>query len=129
MATGTATTLAPREDRTIILAIPQEEYEQIAVSPPKFRAWLDEHDRLNPEIFPATFEKGYKLHNKTTSDKTSVLKQRIKLRNGQVWTIHPGFVMPRMPRRTTQRKTLRRQLARKPPSRSLRRTKKKKAAT
>ena len=96
MAIGTATTPAPREDRTIILAIHQAEYEQIIVDPPKFRAWIDENYRLNPEIFPATFAKGYKLHGKTTSGKTGVLKRRIQLRNGQPWTIHPGFIMPRM---------------------------------
>ena len=93
MTTGTATRLPQREDRTIILPIGQEEYDKIIGSPPKFRAWIDKQYRLNPEIFPETFEKGYKLHDKSTSDKTEVITRRIKLRNGQVWTVHPGLAV------------------------------------
>ena len=60
---------------------------------PKFRAWLRQEYRLNPEIFPEAFEKRYKLHDKKVADKTGVMTRRIKLRNGQVWTVRPGFVM------------------------------------
>jgi hypothetical protein len=45
MATGTATPPPPREDRTIILAINQEEYEQIIPDPSKFRAWIDSQSK------------------------------------------------------------------------------------
>jgi len=96
MTNGTATTPSHREDRTIILSVQQEEYEQIVTMPQKFRAWIDRQHQLNPELFPATFAQGYKLHDKSTSDKLGVLTRRIKLRNKQVWTIHPGFVMPHM---------------------------------
>ena len=96
MTTGTATTPSTKEDRTIILPISQENYEKIVTEWPKFRAWLAQQYRLHPEIFPATFEKGYKQHDKKISGKTGVLTRRIKLRNGQVWTVHPGFVMPYM---------------------------------
>jgi len=96
MTQRTATTPPTREDRTIILPIGQEEYEQIITVWPKFRAWVDEQYRLNPEIFPELFERGYKLHDDKTSEKNKVITRRIKLRNGQVWTLHPGFVMPYM---------------------------------
>jgi len=96
MADGTATTPSQREDRTIILAIAQEEYEKIIGIPAKFRAWINENYRHHPELFPETFEEGYKLHDKGTSEKNNVLTRRIKLRNGQAWTVHPSFVMPRM---------------------------------
>jgi hypothetical protein len=96
MTNGTATTPSQRENRTIILPIAQWEYEKIIGIPAKFRAWIDENYRYHPELFPETFEKGYKLHDKGTSEKNNVLTRRIKLRNGQVWTVHPSFVMPRM---------------------------------
>ena len=96
MTNGTATTPSRQEDRTIILPIRQEEYDKIIGSPPKFRAWIDKQYRLNPELFPETFEKGYKLHGKSISDKTGVMTRRIKWRNGQAWTVHPGFIMPSM---------------------------------
>ena len=93
MTKGTATTPSTKEDRTIILPIGQEEYEQIITDGRKFRAWLDKQHRLNPEIFPTAFEKGYKLHDNSTSEKTGVVTRRIKLRNGQVWTIHTFSIL------------------------------------
>jgi len=87
---------APRENHTIILPIGQDKYTQIVPHPPKFRAWIDEQFRQHPELFPKTFCKSYKLHDKKTSKKTGVLTRRIELRNGEVWTIHPSFVMPHM---------------------------------
>ena len=96
MTQGTATTPSTKEDRTIILTIGQEKYEKIVTEWPKFRAWIKYEYRLNPEIFPEAFEKGYKLHDKKISDKTGVMTRRIKLRNGQVWTVRPGFVMSYM---------------------------------
>ena len=96
MTSGTATTPSHPEDRTIILPIGQDEYKKIVTVFAKFRAWLDKHYRLNPELFPDTFVHGYKLHDEKTSKKTGVITRRVKLRNGEVWTIHPGFVMPHM---------------------------------
>jgi hypothetical protein len=96
MTQGTAKMPSKQEDRTIILPIGQEEYTQIITVWPKFRAWIDKQYQLNPEIFPETFEKGYKLHDDKTSEKTGVMTRRIKLRHGQVWTVRPSFVMPRM---------------------------------
>ena len=96
MTQGTARVPSNQEDHTIILPIGQAEYEQIITDWPKFRAWIDKQYQLNPEIFPETFEKGYKLHDDKTSEKTGVMTRRIKLRNGQVWTVRPSFVMPRM---------------------------------
>src|SRR5215469_17070480 len=85
-----------QEDRTIILPIRQAEYGAIVLDWQQFRAWIERQYCLHPELFPKTFEKGYKLHDKSTSEKTGVLTRRIKLRNRQVWTVHPSFVMPRM---------------------------------
>ena len=96
MTKRTATTPSQPEYLTIILPSEQENYEKIVTHPQKFRAWIDKQYHLNPEIFPETFTKGYKLHDKKISGKTGVMTRRIKLRNEQVWTIHPGFVMPYM---------------------------------
>ena len=96
MASGTTTTPSRRENRTIILPIGQEEYEKIVSVPQKFRAWIDKQHRLHPELFPGTFGDGYKLHDQKTSGKTGAVTRRIKLKNKQVWTILPCFIMPYM---------------------------------
>lgn len=96
MTSGAARKPSPRDNRTIILPIEQEKYEPIVRSPQHFRAWIDSNYRRHPELFPATFEQGYKLHDKNTSDKIGIQTRRIKLKNGQVWTLHPSFVMPYM---------------------------------
>jgi len=96
MTDRTAAMPSTPEDSTIILPVRQEEYKQIVAIWQDFRSCIDRQYQLHPEIFPATFEKGYKLHDKKISKKTGVVTRRIKLRNGQVWTVHPGFVMPHM---------------------------------
>ena len=72
MTHGTATPPSQREDRTIIAAIGQEEYEKIVGQAALFRAWIDRDFRLNPENYPKTFGEGYKLHDKNTSTKNGV---------------------------------------------------------
>ena len=74
MTQGTATPPSQREDRIMIVFVRQEEYDAIISQPQKFRA----------------------LHDKAVSVKLGVTTRRIKLRNGQAWTVHPSFVMPRM---------------------------------
>jgi hypothetical protein len=96
MTPGTARKPSQRNNRTIILPIEQEQYEQIVRSPKQFRHWIDKNYRLHPEIFPASFTGKYKLHDHGTSEKTDVITRRIKLKKGEVWTVHPGFVMPYM---------------------------------
>jgi len=52
MATGTATPSSQREDRTIILAIDQEEYEQIIPDPPEISGMARRKLSLEPGNFP-----------------------------------------------------------------------------
>ena len=96
MPQGTAMPPSQREDRIVIVFVRQEEYDAIISQPQKFRALLDRDYRLNPENYPESFSQGYKLHDKAVSVKLGVTTRRIKLRNGQAWTVHPSFVMPRM---------------------------------
>jgi len=96
MTSGTAKKPSQRHNRTIILPIEQEKYRQIVSAPQQFRVWIDQNYRLHPEIFPDHFNGNYKLHDDSTSEKTDVRTRRIKLRNGEVWTVHPSFVMPYM---------------------------------
>ena len=96
MTSETARKPSQRDKRTIILPITQEEYEQIVHKPMQFRAWIDKNYRLHPEIFPENFDGKYKLHDHSTSEKTDVMTRRIKLKNGEAWTVHPGFLMPYM---------------------------------
>ena len=88
MTEGTAILPCPCEDRTIIVFVSQEEYEEIVAHPQKFRAWVDRDYRLNAENYPEIFERGYKLHDKSTSSKLGILTRRITLRNKRHWTIY-----------------------------------------
>jgi len=96
MTSGTARKASQRHNRTIILPIEQEKYRPIVSAPQQFRVWIDHNYRLHPEIFPDHFNGNYKLHDDSTSEKTEVRTRRIKLRNGEVWTVHPNSVMPYM---------------------------------
>jgi hypothetical protein len=96
MTHETARKPSQRENHTIILPIGQEEYTPIVSAWQPFRAWIDRQFRRHPELFPKIFKEGYKLHDHKTSKKTGVMTRRIELKNGEVWTVHPSFVMPHM---------------------------------
>jgi len=99
MTRGTARKPSQRRNRTIILFITQEKYEQIVRQPMQFRAWIDKEYRLHPELFPEHFNGKYSLHDHTTSEKTGLMTRRIELNKGEkdeAWSVLPSFMMPYM---------------------------------
>ena len=84
----------PRGSRTICLPIAEQEYEQTVEDPTAFRAWLEEHYRNTPELFPTGFKQGYGLKDDRHSRKLAVRLRRIQLRDKTSYSIRPSFVMP-----------------------------------
>jgi hypothetical protein len=91
-----------RISKRICLPIDREVYEQIVDEPKWFRSYVDECRQKYPELFPPTFEQGYKCVGFCEPSKkmaeVKVRRVRTKAVNGQTETyqIVPCFVMPYM---------------------------------
>ena len=65
------------------------------VDPIAFRATLDRLYELNWELFPCGYSEGYTLHNIRSPKKyNGLIIRRIKLKNGEVYSIIPSDYMP-----------------------------------
>jgi hypothetical protein len=96
MADASANRSPSRGIRTICLPCTEEEYPTLVRDSQRFRCWLQESFRLHPELFPESFAQGFCLDDRRTSKKTGLVLRRIKLRDGQRFTIRPAFMMPYM---------------------------------
>ena len=95
MANGLATALH-RRNRTICVPVAEDEYEQVIDDPREFRRLLDRCYHQMPELFPEGFSQGYKLKDGRVSIKANVNIRRIKLKNGDSYSVRPSFLMPYM---------------------------------
>jgi hypothetical protein len=86
--------------RTICLPIEEEEYQQSIDAAPQFRRLVDRCYERTPELFPASFGKGYELKDRRESAKTGITIRRIELRDGTSYSIRPSFLMPYLSART-----------------------------
>ena len=84
--------------KRITLAVDLEAYKEIVNDPKLFRAWIDEHVRRSPELFPSAIKNGYILHDIRSSTKMpEIVLRRIELKETKaVFTIAPSDVMPYM---------------------------------
>jgi len=89
-------TRASRGHRTLCLPIAEESYRRIVSDPGDFRRAIDDCFRQMPELFPATFARGYQLKDDRMSAKREVLIRRIVLNDGTAYSIRPSFLMPYM---------------------------------
>jgi hypothetical protein len=96
---------SPRGSRTICLPIKEARYARIVEVPGAFRAWLDQHHRDQPELFPPGFAAGYTLKDARCSGKLGLTQRRIELRDGSSYSIRPSFVMPYLCARTDEVQT------------------------
>jgi hypothetical protein len=70
-----------KPSKRITLPIELERYQEIIDEPSAFRHWLDKMIERYPELFPATIEEGYTLHDMRSSCKIpDVRLRRIKLK-------------------------------------------------
>ena len=96
MADGSADDLPTRGIRTICLPITEEKYNELISDAKLFREWLQESAQLYPELFPIGFDLGFEMKDQRTSQKLGIPLRRIRLRNGESFTVRPCFVMPYM---------------------------------
>ncbi len=89
-------TRASRGHRTLCLPITEEAYRRIVGDPGEFRRAIDDCFRQRPELFPASFARGYQLKDDRMSTKQEVLIRRIILKDGTAYSIRPSFLMPYM---------------------------------
>jgi hypothetical protein len=92
---GTDKRSIARENRTICLPFPQENYEILILNPAKFREFVDYHIAEHPELFPPEIIYGYQMKDIKWSRKLKIHTRRIKIGN-IAHTIRPSFAMPYM---------------------------------
>jgi hypothetical protein len=85
-----------RSCSTICLPVDPTAYPDIVADPGRFRGWLDEVYRDNPELFPRAFAEGYRLKDARTSVRLGVRLRRVRCRSGGSYSIRPCFVLPYM---------------------------------
>ena len=96
MADGSADDLPTRGSRTICVPAAEDVYGDAMQDAAKFRVWLQACFERYPELFPKEFKLGFELKDDRISKKLSIPTRRIKLRNGECYSIRPSFVMPYM---------------------------------
>ena len=52
----------PRGAKQIVIPMTRTQYDEIWHDPRRIRAFVDEWARSAPELFPAGFDRGYRLH-------------------------------------------------------------------
>jgi hypothetical protein len=84
----------PRGAKQIVIPMTRTQYDEIWHDPERIRASLDQCARAAPELFPAGFAPGYRLHGfGRASRKLPGLKLRkIVLANGSSYWLRPSFV-------------------------------------
>jgi hypothetical protein len=90
------------QSKRICIPIERAEYEQILGDRAAFRKYLDDQIAQHPELFPATIQQGYQLHDTLPPSKKmpDLRLRRIKVRTTEdkeeVFSVAPAFVMPYM---------------------------------
>ena len=85
-----------RGQKTICIPCSQQQYEQVADDPERFRKLLDQQTEATPEMFPPEIRRGYRMKDLYTSRKTGWTLRRIELCNLQCYLVRPCFLMPDM---------------------------------
>jgi hypothetical protein len=91
-----------RESRKIIIPCDEAKYNEVREDRTAFRRLPDDLCDVYPEIFPMRTDEGYALYgSQPTSVKLGVRLRRIRISaTGEVYSIHPSFVLPYMTART-----------------------------
>lgn len=88
-----ASSMPPREDRTIRLPFCQDEYNKVIKDPEQFRKTIDHMAKFHPQLFPGGLESGYSMKDIRHSKRLGIDVRRIVV-NQVAYTIQPSFVMP-----------------------------------
>lgn len=84
-----------RANRIIRLPFSQEEYNRVLNDPKEFRDAIDQMAGRYPQLFPTSFQDGYKIKDIRHSARLKIHTRRIVV--GHVaYNIQPSFIMPYM---------------------------------
>jgi hypothetical protein len=73
----------------------KDTYPEVVADPARFRIWLDQSFRNNPELFPKAFQGGYRLKDGRISTRTGLRLRRVRLKaTGASFSIRPSFLLP-----------------------------------
>jgi hypothetical protein len=84
-----------RKNHNVWLPITKEEYPKMVLFPSLFRQWIVEQSELHPELFPTDLT-GFQFKDIRTSRKLKIVYRRILLKDKNLCTIRPAFVLPYM---------------------------------
>jgi hypothetical protein len=85
-------------NKRIIVPIDETTYPELLPHRHAYKAFLDEQIQIHPELFPPNIRDGWSFYGFTEPS----IKQALRLRriqtkaDGEVWQLHPSFVMPYM---------------------------------
>ena len=85
-------------NKRIIVPIDEITYPELVSNRRAYKAFLDEQIQIHPELFPPTIRDGWSFYGFTDPS----IKQALRLRriqttaDGEVWQLHPSFLMPYM---------------------------------
>ena len=96
MAGPSATPRTHYGKRTICSKFEQDQYRNIVADCERFRQHLDQLFQVDPENFPPDFQNGYTMKDIRFSKKLALPIRRITLKNGDIYTVRPSFVLPSM---------------------------------
>ena len=96
MTVQSATPRTQQGKCTICVSFPQDQYSDIVTDAGRFRQHLDQQFHESPELFPPDFQLGYTMKDSRSSLKQHLPLRRITLRNGDIYTVRPSFVLPYM---------------------------------
>jgi hypothetical protein len=85
-------------NKRIILPFDETTYPDVLRHRHTYKAFLTEQFHAHPELFPSTMGDGWSLYGFTApSTKQGIRLRRIQTKaDGEVWQIHPSFLMPYM---------------------------------
>lgn len=83
--------------KQICVAMSRQVYDRIWSDPQAVRAWIDARFEECPELFPQPM-KGYRLtgHLPPSAKLPGIRLRQLRLKNGEVYTLRPSFVLPYM---------------------------------
>src|ERR1700709_2323450 len=84
----------PRGAKQIVIPMTQAQYDAIWLDPERIRAFVDGWVGSDPELFPAGFDRGYRLHGfGRRSRKLPGLKLRkVVTEDGSSYWLRPSFI-------------------------------------
>src|SRR5919109_1169804 len=97
-------TMEPSRGKSICVPFDSEaHYAACVADPESFRQHLTEVFDQHPELFPASIDEGFVLHDKSWSLKQQLMLRRIELKaTAGVFLVRPSFLMPSMVGRTEE---------------------------